>query len=223
MHQTSSRTQPRSLPMAELLVLCGIASPLIYIATDLSAAASYPGYSVTDQAVSELFAIGAPTSFAVVALFSLSSVLLLGFAAGLARLTPIHRTDRLTSLMFAASALVSLVLWNFFPMHMRGAERTFTDTMHLILATNPFVIGTLILVACAYRNWFRWVSIGVLVLIIGLASFGFHYVSAIDAGEATPGMGLSERAGQYLYATWQVALAFLVLGRARPRAIASPT
>jgi hypothetical protein len=37
------------------------------------------------------------------------------------------------------SALNGLVLWNFFPMHMRGTTRTLTDTMHLTLASNPAV------------------------------------------------------------------------------------
>jgi hypothetical protein len=40
-----------------LTTLCGVLSPLIYIAVDIIAARRYPGFSYTDQAVSELFAI----------------------------------------------------------------------------------------------------------------------------------------------------------------------
>jgi len=49
-------------------LLCGIAAAVIYVLTDVAAAASYPGFSYADQAVSELFAIGAPTSHFAVAL-----------------------------------------------------------------------------------------------------------------------------------------------------------
>lgn len=61
----------------KLCLSCGIGAAVVYVATDLIAAAIYPGYSFSDQAVSELFSIGAPTSTLVVPLFSLSSALLL--------------------------------------------------------------------------------------------------------------------------------------------------
>src|SRR5689334_2373489 len=114
--------------------LCGALSPAIYITADMAAAARYPGYSATDQAVSELFAIGAPTSGLIVPLFTVSSGLLLAFAGGVWWCAGRDRRLRLLAIMFAAGALEALVLWNFFPMHMRGAVRTATDTMHLILA-----------------------------------------------------------------------------------------
>jgi hypothetical protein len=65
-----------------VLLICGIGAALSYVATDIVAGTVYSGYSFTDQAVSELFAIGAPTSRFVVPLFSLSSLLLAAFALG---------------------------------------------------------------------------------------------------------------------------------------------
>ena len=44
------------------LLVCGIASAALYPLADILAGLRYPGYSFADQAVSELFAIGAPTS-----------------------------------------------------------------------------------------------------------------------------------------------------------------
>jgi hypothetical protein len=61
---------------------CGVLAPVVYVATDALASILYPGYSFLEQAVSELFAIGAPTSRWVAPLFSLSSVLLLAFVVG---------------------------------------------------------------------------------------------------------------------------------------------
>ena len=176
--------EQKSLPhwLTNCLLLCGIAAAGIYVLTDIAAAASYPGFRYADQAVSELFAIGAPTSHFVVPLFSLSSALLLIFGVGIAANSELDRSLRIAGTMFVASALDALLLWNFFPMHMRGEEQTYTDTMHLVLATNPFVPAALVAAIVAFRGWFRSASIAVLVTVLALALFGFHYASAI-AGE----------------------------------------
>jgi hypothetical membrane protein len=203
----------------EALLLCGIASAFIYVLTDIAAAKMYAGFSYTDQAVSELFAIGAPTSRFVVLLFSLSSALMLLFALGIACSSDGKRVLRILAMMFAASAADALALWNIFPMHMRGTERTFTDTIHLILATNPFVLATLVIGILAFKGRFRWISIFTLAAILLLASFGFHYAAAIDSGEPTPGLGLSERLGQYIYQGWQTVLALQFLNSAKSRTI----
>ena len=70
--------QPRISHKA--LLACGILASLTYIATDIIASLRYPGYNFIDQTVSELFAIGAPTSRLVVPLFTLSSTLVAVFA-----------------------------------------------------------------------------------------------------------------------------------------------
>ena len=202
------------------LLLCGIASAAIYVLTDIAAAASYSRYSYSDQAVSELFAIGAPTSQFVVPLFSLSSVLLLFFGLAIASESQENRALRLLGVMFVASALDALVLWNVFPMHMRGETRTYTDTMHLVFAANPFILVALVAAIMAFRGSFRAASIAVLAAVSGLAVFGFHYAPAIAAGQSTPGLGLSERAAQYIYGGWQIALAFLLLRPSRATATA---
>jgi uncharacterized protein DUF998 len=200
---------------ARLLLLCGIAAAGVYVGTDIIAAMMYPDFSYRDQAVSELFAIGAPTSNFVVVFFSVSSALLLLFSVGIAVKFERYRSLRLLSIMFAGSALDALLLWNFFPMHMRGAERGLTDTMHLVLATNPFVLATLIISIFAFRGSFRWVSAAALAVIVVLAAFGFHYAPALDSGLPTPWLGMTERLGQYLYQSWQVGLSVLLLRTAK--------
>ena len=166
--------------MCQILLICGIMSALCYVATDIAAAILYSGYSFTDQAVSELFAIGAPTSRIVVPLFTLSSFLLAVFALGV-WLSSLHsRVQRLMAAMFAGSALIGMVLWNFFPMHMRGAEPTFTDTMHLILATNPFVLLSIALAVAAFRGWFRIYTAATILILLVPAVFAFQYARGED-------------------------------------------
>ena len=207
----------RREPARRLLLVCGLASALIYVGTDLLAAALYPGFSFTDQAVSELFAIGAPTTGLVVPFFSLSSLLLLAFAAGIWLSAGGNRALRFIAVVFAVTAIDALALWNFFPMHMRGDARTFTDTMHVILGANPLVWLGIGVGATAFRNWFRPASILMMVLLLLPAIFAFRYVSAIDAGQPTPWLGLAERISQYGYQLWQAALVTLLLRLPRPK------
>ena len=116
------------------LLICGILSSLLYVGTDILAGTLYAGYRFTSQAISELFAIGAPTSRLVVPLFTLSSLLLAAFASGIWVSAGRNRALRVMALMMVGNAVNGLALWNFFPMHMRGAEATFTDTMHVTLS-----------------------------------------------------------------------------------------
>ena len=196
--------------MKRLFVICGVLAPLVYIATDIAAARLYPGYSYRDQAVSELFAIGAPTATMVVRLFTLSSALFVLFSVGL-RLSMEGRLMRLMALMILLNAIDSLMLWNLFPMHMRGAKLTLTDTMHAILAVNPFVMATVVFGIFGFKGWFRYYSIATFVLVLLCATVSFLYVPQVAANQASPGFGLAERVAQYAHQSWHAVLAILVL------------
>jgi Protein of unknown function (DUF998) len=206
--------EPIGRELPTILWLCGVLAPAVYIATDIAACARDRSFSYVDQAVSELFAISSPTSRLVVPLFTLSSALLLAFALGLWSFAT-RRVVRLLGGALALSALDALLLWNLFPMHVRGAARSSTDTMHLVFAANPFVVISLILGALAVAKWFRAYSIATTVVVTVLATFGFSYASAIATGGPTPWMGLTERIAQYAYGAWQGLLA-VVLVRSAP-------
>ena len=197
--------------LSTLTLTCGVLAPLVYVITDIFAGLRYPGYSFTAQAVSELFAIGAPTSHLVVPLFSLASVLFLAFAFGVWQSSSGRHLLRVLGLMIAGNAINSLLLWNFFPMHMRGAELTFTDTMHVILAVNPFVLASIALGVAAFRSWFRFYSVGTILILVALASLAFSYVPEVAANQPTPWFGLSERISQYCHGLWHATLAIVLL------------
>ena len=201
--------------MRSVLLMCGIAAALCYVGTDILGGMVYPGYSFTDQAVSELFAIGAPTSRIVVPLFSVSTGLLGAFAVGVWLSSAHNRLLRLMAVMFGGSTLIGMVLWNFFPMHMRGAAPSFTDTMHLILATNPFVLLSIGFGVAAFRGGFRFYTAATILILLVLAVFAFLYAPEVQANRPTPGLGLAERAAQYAYEMWQAALAIILLREQR--------
>lgn len=203
----------RGVSLRRLLLTSGIAGAIVYPLSDVFASIRYPGFSYRDQAVSELFAIGAPTSTLVVPLFSLSSALLLIFGVGIWMSAGEKRSLRWMAVMMALNAIDALLLWNFFPMHMRGEQPTFTDLMHGLLAIDPFLMAAVVLGAIAFQGRFRTYTIVTLVVASALAISGFRFIPAVVANEATPWMGAIERAAQYATNLWYAVLAVLLLRR----------
>jgi hypothetical membrane protein len=201
--------------LRKVLLICGIIAPLIYVATDILAGTLYPGYSFTSQAISELFAIGAPTSGLVVPLFTMSSVLLLAFAFGIwmSASAGRNRALRIMALMLVGNAINGLLLWNVFPMHMRGTEVAFTDTMHLILAGTGvlFILLALGFGIAAFRKWFRFYSIATIVMLLAPGILVFLYAPEVAASQSTPWLGLEERVSGYVYYLWQAVLVIVLL------------
>ena len=209
---TASTAGHHTLPRRWLL-LCGIVGAIVYPLSDIIASARYPGFSYRDQAVSELFAIGAPTSAFVVPLFTLSSGLLLLFAVGIGMSADGRRWVRLIAVMMGLNTLDALVLWNFFPMHMRGSQPGFTDLMHGILAIDPFLLAAVVLAAVAFPGRFRVYTIATIVFTMTLALLSMSYISAVVANRPTPWMGALERAAQYATNLWYAVFAVMLLRR----------
>ena len=199
--------------LRRVLLSCGIAGSALYPLADIFTSTRYPGFSYRDQAVSELFAIGAPTSGLVVPLFTLSSTLLLLFAIGIWKSADGRRPMQWMAAMMALNTIDALVLWNVFPMHMRGVEQTFTDTMHGLLAIDPFLLATVILGGVVFRGRFRTYTITTLIFTSLLAIISLSHIRAFIANEPTPWMGATERASQYATNLWYAVLAVMLLRR----------
>ena len=199
--------------MQKVLLICGIIAPVLFVGTDILAGTLYAGYSFTDQAVSELFAIGATPSHLVVPLFTLYSALLIAFSLGILMSADRNRALHVLALMMMLNAVNGLVLWNFFPMHMRGAEMTFTDTMHVTLAAVGALLGvmTVGLGVASFRNWFRLYSIGTILILIVPGILAFLYVPEVGGNQPTEWLGLTERISIYGNTVWQLVLAIVLL------------
>lgn len=89
-------------------------------------------------------------------------MLLIAFAFGIRISAGRNRALHVVALMMIINAVNGLVLWNFFPMHIRGAQMTFTDTMHVTFAAVGALFGVLTVGfgVASFRNWFRLYSIG---------------------------------------------------------------
>lgn len=208
---TDESTGERAFSLRRILVACGIVGAVLYPLADIFATTRYPGFSYRDQAVSELFAIGAPTSSIIVPLFTASSTLLFLFAIGIWMSANGQRVLRAAAVMMALNTVDALILWNFFPMHMRGVKPDFTDTMHGLLAIDPFLLAAMVLAAIAFKGRFRVYTVATIVFTTLLALSAVSFVTAFIAQQPTPWMGATERAGQYAANLWYAMLATVLL------------
>ncbi|AIF82963.1 hypothetical protein NTE_00887 [Candidatus Nitrososphaera evergladensis SR1] len=85
--------------------------------------------------------------------------------------------------MLIANAVNGLVLWNFFPLHMRGAEMTFTDTMHVILAAMGGIFGSLAIGfgAVTFGKRFLFYSVAAVVMLFAPTILAFSFVPQVAA------------------------------------------
>lgn len=194
------------------LLICGILSSLLWIGGDILAAMLYEGYSYTSHSVSELSAIGAPTRSLLIPLNTIYSVLLFAFGLGVLATGGQKRALRFTGILLIAHAIVASVS-AFFPMNLRGAEMTITDTMHIIFYSAIPLIILLIIVfgATANGKWFRLYSIGTILILILFGALAAMAAPRIAAGLPTPWMGIYERINVYGYMLWVMVLAIILL------------
>jgi hypothetical protein len=201
--------------MRKVLLISGIFASLLYVATDVLAAMRWQGYSYTDQTVSELFAIGAPTRPLIVLRGLAYSVLVIAFGLGVWRSASGKRALRVAGGLLAGLGVVDLA-GPFAPMHLRGAERTLTDLMHLILASADVLCILLIMGfgANAFGKRFRLYSIGTILVVVVFGTLTGLDGPRIAANLPTPWVGVAERIGIFGFMLWVVVLAIALL-RAR--------
>jgi hypothetical protein len=196
-------------------LICGILASLLYAGTDILAGILWEGYSFTDQAVSELSAIGAPTRPLVVPLYVAHDMLMIAFGSGVWRYSH-KRAQRIVGGLLVLYAVIGLVGLPF-PIHQRGAEATFTDTMHSALAGVTVLIILLAMAfgAYVYGKWFRFYSIGTLLILLVLgAALGFMggaQVAEMEIIMPPRWFGLIERVDIYGFLLWVAVLAFVQL------------
>jgi hypothetical protein len=194
------------------LLACGLLSSVLYVATDIVGSLSYRGYDYAGQSISEMSAIGAPTASMLVPFYLAYSVLVTAFGCGLWSVSYARTGLRRCGGLVIAVGLLGFA-WPEFPMHMRGQTGSFTDTMHLALGgLDSLLIGlAMAFGAGTFGRPFRiytWSSIA-LMLTFGAATSTF--VPGVDAGAATPGLGILERLCLGTYLLWFATLSVMLL------------
>jgi hypothetical protein len=205
-------TETRRLTVGKSLLVCGVLSSLLWVGADILAAMLYTGYSYTSQAISELSAIGAPTKSLLATTGIIYEVLLLAFGLGVLVTAGQKPTLRITGILLITHAVLAMVSF-FFPMNLREAEKTISDTMHVIIYTLiPLVILFIIWFgSTANGKWFRIYSIGTILVLILFGALAGMAGPRIAAGLPTPWMGIYERINTYGYMLWVIVLAVVLL------------
>jgi hypothetical membrane protein len=210
----------RSAGMARrVFLVCGVLSSLLYVLTDVLGGLRYDGYSFTSRAISELSAIGAPSKPFVDPLFLAYDFLVLAFAIGVLRAAAGRnralRSAAVALIAYGAIGIIAGLIGPFFSMHQRGVGSVATDAPHIVL-TGVLVLLLLLAIgfgAFALGNRFRVYSLVTLATVILFGALTTPYPARMDAGQATPGLGIIERIDVYSALLWLAVLASALLRR----------
>ena len=199
-----------------LLVSCGIVAPLLYVATDAFLAMRWEGYSYRDQTISELNAIGAPTRTLSIVLGIVGYAFVVAFGVGVWRSAADSRR-----LHVAAGGLIALgvLAWfgvPFMSMHVREAEETLTDTLHVaqLAIAAPLLLVIIGSGAAAFGWRFRLYSAATVLVMLAFGVWGGTYGAEVADDLVTPWVGVIERISVYAYQLWFVVFATALLALA---------
>lgn len=203
-------SKPGSTRVTKALLLCGILSSLLYMAMNVFVPMRFPGYDSASQTVSELSAIGAPTRPLWVALGTVYTVFVAAFGWGVLRSAGQAHPLRVVGSLLIVHGLLG-IFWP--PMHLRGAERTLTDTMHIAFtaATVFLMILAICFGAAAFGSRFRWFSIATLVVLIGFGALTGTEAPNVPLNQPTPLIGVWERINIGAFMLWVVVVAVILL------------
>lgn len=199
----------------QILLLCGILSPILYAAADTLAGMQWQGYSFRDQVISELGAVGSPTRPLFTLLLVAVYLLLIAFGAGVGQSAGDRRRLRAVAGLLIGLGVLALTVGLFVPMRPRGTEQGLTGALHLVegAVAMLMVLAAMGIAAAALGSGFRLYTIATIVLVIGFGAWSGMEAPRIEAGLATPWVGVKERIFWYAYQSWFAALALNLLRR----------
>jgi hypothetical protein len=212
---TQQRCHATPRPRAhDLLLLCGLASSLLYVAMTVFVPLQWPAYSSSSQTISELSAIGAPTRPLWVPLGIVYTLLVAAFGVGVSRSARGNWPLRILGRLLVAYGIIGL---GWLPMHQRAVLAagggTLTDTMHIVWSV---VTVVLMLVgigfgAAALGRRFRLYSIATLVVLAIFGTLTYLDAPGVAANLPTPWLGVWERINVLGFMMWAAVLSIRLL------------
>lgn len=203
--------------LVKTLLIGGIASSLLYVATDVLGILRYPGYSFISRSPSDLSAIDAPTRSLVVPLNITADAVMIGFGIGVWALAGRRRALRATAILLAGNAAITMVVSVFFPVHPEEPTSALPNVLNTtLMATGLFMFLFAIgLGAAIFRNWFRLYSIGTLSAYAVLTFVGLWVIPQTTSGKERSLIEAQERTMMYSYLQWIALLAIMLLREQR--------
>jgi hypothetical protein len=214
---TATRSSPRfgleaksTERLRRPLLACGVALSLYYAAINIYVPTQSPGYSIMSQAVSELSAIGAPTRPLWVLLCIPYTVMVIAFGYGVWMSSSESRSLGAVGRLFIAQGILG-VFWP--PMHLRGAEPTLTDTLHIawtvVWLTTMIAAMGFALIALGKR--FRVYTAATLIAFVGFGILTSLEGFRLANGLPTSFLGLWERINMGAAMIWIAVLALSLM------------
>ena len=188
-----------------LLLFCGGAASLLYIAMNIFIPFLDKGYNWVTQTVSELSAVDATTRPLWFVLGIVYTLLLAAFGWGVFKLADGKRSLRIVGVLLVINGLMGLT-WS--PMHQRevlaAGGGTFTDTWHIVMSVITVLLMFLSIGfgAVAFGKRFRFYSIATIAVFIVFGILTFMEAPNIDKNLSTPHIGLWERINIAAFMGW---------------------
>ena len=194
----------------KVLLICGILSSLLYVAMNVIVPMQWEGYSSASQTVSELSAIGAPARRLWLLLVIPCTLLVVAFGWGVWLSAGRNRPLRVVGGLMIAHGVIG-IFWP--PMHLRGAESTLTDALHIVFAVVTVLLFMLEIGfgAAAFGKRFRLYSIGTMVVLLVFGVLAGLDGPRIAANLPTPWVGVWERTSIGAFLLWVLLLALTLL------------
>lgn len=197
---------PSILP--RILLICGIAAAILYALADVLGIFLKPGYNFISQTTSLLTAPGAESRQYMLVFTIAADLVLVAFAIGVWMTGSGNGAQRVMAVFIAVNAVSALIGLAFFPMHPDEATTSPANRLNLIfMATSMFCFVLAIIFGIpANANWLRWVSLGIILFFIVATVVGL-----ILPRPHGPTIGLQERIMTYIYLSWLVMQALVLL------------
>jgi hypothetical protein len=198
------------------LLLCGIASSVLYVAMLVFIPLVWDGYSSASQTISELSAIDAPTRERWIWLGRLYTVLVAAFGFGVWATARGKTSLRVVGALLIVYGIIGLG-WP--PMHQRAVlaagGKTLTDTLHIVwmMATGLLMLLTIGIAAAVFGSRFRWYSAATILVLLGFGALTSVQASRMEADLPTPWMGVWERISAGAMMLWVVVVAVALMRR----------
>lgn len=206
--------------LKNILLFCGILSSLLYIVAILIGAMRWEDYNAASQSVSELIAIDAPTAPLIIPPLIAYSILIYAFGTGIWISSGQNRILRIMALLIVAKEVFGLLVTLFAPMHLRGAEKTLSDTVHIVFTLS----GTLLCMfpamgfgASVFGKKFRYYTIGTMIIFLIFGCLAGFEGPRVAANLPTPWLGFWERINIFGYLLWIVVLSLILIRSQRSK------
>ena len=203
--------------MRAVLLASGTAVPIVYALADALAGMRWDGYSFRDQTISELAASGAPTRALFSALLVPAYLLLCAFGVGVWQAGRGRTGLRRAGSWIVALGVMAVAVGPFVPMPPRGSPQGLSGLLHLVEGgvAVAMIVAAITFAAISLGNRFRWYSFATLAVVLVFGAWAGMDVPGVEAGSATPYLGVKERIFWYTYEAWFAALALALLRGAR--------